>query len=114
MGARSRLYIPSCIIKRLPSCGALQGHRHFLNTPGIYVHNEDNSVLAENYIRFTPLCDDGVFWAAKWEVRVERTRQVEKITGRTNQWIQKEGSVVLAALWLCGRRYEDMKSDTNL
>lgn len=24
----------------------------------------------ENYVRYVPLCPDGVFWAATWEVRV--------------------------------------------
>ena len=56
---------------------------------------------------------NSVFWAKKWEVRVERTRKVKKDTGSTNQWIQEEGSVVLAALWLCGRRYEDMKKGSS-
>merc|ERR1712087_918323 len=51
--------------------------------------------------------DDGVFWAAKWEVKVNRMEKVPKKS--TDQWIQRTGSVRLKALWLCGKRHEDME-----
>ena len=48
-----------------------KGHRFREGRPGIYVHSAAFAKKAENYTRFTPLCDDGVMWAAKWEVRVD-------------------------------------------
>ena len=66
----------------------------------------------EQYARFTPLCGDGVFWSAVWEVRVNRSEKVRK--KKTDQWIQREGSVELVALWLCGRRHEEMKPGSEL
>jgi len=47
-----------------------------------------------------------------WEVRVDRAEQVTK--KNTDQWIQRDGSVRLAALWLCGRRHEDMEPGAEL
>ena len=84
-----------------------QGHRFKGGRPGIYVHNTDTAVKAENYIRFTPLCEDGVMWAAKWEVQVDRSQRVTN--KKCDQWVQAPGSVRLVALWLCGVRYEDMQ-----
>ena len=66
----------------------------------MYVNN------AENYIPFTPLCDDGVMWAVKWEVKVDRSQQLPNQSNE--QGVQALGSVKLVALWLCGFRYEDM------
>ena len=85
-----------------------QGQRYLTGAPGIYVHKTGTKVKAENYINFTPLCDDGVFWGCKWEVEVDRERRV-KVQSRTDQWVQKRGSVRLVALWLKGIRYEDMQ-----
>jgi len=83
-----------------------KGHRFLPGRPGIYAHSMKNAIKAENYIRFTPLCDDGVMWAAKWEVNVDRS---QRIYNKSNgQWVQAPGSVRLVALWLCGFRYEDM------
>ena len=45
------------------SCDASQGHRLFDEVPGVYVHKDGTALKAENYVRFTPLCGDGVFWA---------------------------------------------------
>ena len=78
------------------SCDVEQGHRYFQDAPGIYVHKECTAHKADNYVRFTPLCEDGVFWAAKWEVRVDRSERVEKKD--TDQWTQRDGSVRLVAL----------------
>ena len=44
-----------------------RGHRYFPKPPGIYMHKDATARKAENYIRFIPLCGDGVLWAAKWE-----------------------------------------------
>ena len=53
-----------------------------------------------------------MFWAAVWEVRVNRSKRVAKKD--TDQWVQREGSVELVALWLRGRRHEDMEPGCEL
>jgi hypothetical protein len=89
-----------------------QGHRYFDNTPGIYVFKDSLKHKAEHYARFTPLCQDGVFWAAVWEVRVNRTERVAK--KKTDQWVQRGGSVELVSLWLRGLRHEEMEPNCEL
>ena len=49
-----------------------------------------------------------VFWAAKWEVRVDRSMRV-KPPHPTDQWVQQENGVALFALWLCGRTASQMR-----
>merc|ERR1712048_434919 len=87
------------------SCDAENGERFFRDKPGVYVHKDGTKHKAGNYTRFVHLCQDGVFWCAKWEVRVDRSDRVP--VRNTDQWVQEERSVRLAALWLCGRRYSD-------
>eukprot|EP00969_Alexandrium_andersonii_P069014 3044160-Alexandrium_andersonii.AAC.1 len=43
---------------------------------GIYVQQEKTAHKAGNYIRYTPLCRDGILWAAKWEVRVDHPDRI--------------------------------------
>ena len=103
------------------SCNESEGHRFFEDAPGIYVHHDSTAYKADHYIRFIPLFQDGVFWAAKWELRVNRAERVivtnaggpKKKKKKTDQWVQKEGSVHLEALWLCGRLYEDMEEGVS-
>ncbi|CAE8704556.1 unnamed protein product, partial [Polarella glacialis] len=86
------------------------GDRHFEEMPGVYVHKDKTSHKAENYMRFVPLCGDGVFWAAKWEVRVDRKQGLDELMKKnTDQWVQPARSVRLEALWLCGRSAADMR-----
>ena len=85
-----------------------RGERFFDGTPGVYVHKDGTVCKSENYVRFVPLCNDGVFWATKWEVRVDRKLKVDK--NGTDQWVQKEEGVRLYALWICGRTYDQMRS----
>ena len=58
-------------------------------------------VLAEveNYMRWIPMCGDGLFWAAKWEVFYDSWGSVKR-GKRTDQIIQSADSVELKALWL--------------
>ena len=81
-------------------------HRFWEDAPGVYVHKDSTGHKACNYIRFVPLFGDGVFWAAKWEVCIDRADRVPK--PGTDQWVQQERSVHLVALWLCGRQAQDM------
>ena len=68
----------------------------------------DINILAEHYMRFVPLFNDGVFWAAMWELRVDRSDLV-RVPRTTDQWVQRARGVRLAALWLCGRTAADMQ-----
>ena len=88
------------------SCDREKGERFFPDKPGVYVHKDVTAHKAENYTRFVELFQDGVFWCAKWEVRVDRSDRI--VVEHTDQWVQEERSVRLAALWLCGYNYLDM------
>ena len=88
------------------------GERFLRDKPGVYVHKDSTKHKAENYTRFVELCNDGVLWCAMWEVRVDRSDRVP--AGNTDQWVQEERSVRLAALWLCGRKYSDMKCGSEV
>jgi hypothetical protein len=44
------------------------GHRFLPEAPGVYFHNDDTYRRAFAYARFVPLCNDGIFWSASWEV----------------------------------------------
>lgn len=94
--------------KLFASRSAALGERFSGVAPGVYVHKDVTAAKAGNYTRFVPLCKDGVCWAAKWELRVDRSDRVPVGNYGTDQWVQEERSVRLAALWLCGRRYEDI------
>jgi hypothetical protein len=77
-----------------------------------HYHKDALAHKAEYYTRFTTLCQDGMFWAAVWEVRVNRSER--EANEDTDQWVQREGSVELVALWLRGRRHEDMEPGCEL
>ena len=53
-------------------------------------------------MRWIPICGDGLFWAAKWEVVYASWGSVKR-GKRTDQVIQSAESVELAALWLSVR-----------
>ncbi len=64
------------------------GHRFLGGAPGVYCHNDGMQHKAEGYMRWVPLCLDGVFWAAKFEVLVDRNHRV-KVARKTDQWAQE-------------------------
>jgi len=99
------LYSTLCHGCLFASCDKSSGHTFFEGCPGVYCHQ--NSSKANNYLRYCALCDDGVFWAAKWELRVDRSDCVVKRD--TDQWIQPQRSVRLAALWLSGLTCDEME-----
>ena len=84
-----------------------EGERFFEGAPGVYLHKDGTAKKAGFYMRFVPLCNDGVFWGALWEVWVDREDKVT-VPQKTDQWVQQERSVRLAALWLAGATYEGM------
>jgi len=86
---------------------AERGDRFHDSAPGVYVHKDATCAKTGNYFRFVPLCRDGVFWAALWEVMVDRADRFP-VKG-TDQWVQHERSVKLKALWLAGCTYEGME-----
>jgi len=80
------------------------------NIHGVYVHDDDTAAKAENYMRWVPLCGDGVFWAAKWEVQVKKELRVRVKRRKTDQWILPEHAVDLVALWICCRSPDEMEN----
>merc|ERR1719506_2271552 len=89
------------------------GERHFDGIPGVYVHKDRTRNKAESYIRFVDLCKDGIFWAVKWEVRVDRKRALD-LNKNTDQWVQPEDSVRLVALWICGRTVTQSRENDSV
>ena len=89
------------------SADVSRGERFFAEMEGVYVHKDATASKANSYIRFTPLCGDSVFWAAKWEVRVDK-RTFVKPRQKTDQWVFRATGVRLAALWVCGRTADEM------
>ena len=86
-----------------------RGERTKGGKAGVYLHKDGTGAKADNYTRFVPLCsEDGMFFAAKWEVRVNRKHRV-KLKSK-DQWAQKEGgnSIRLVALWVCVRTFSQM------
>ena len=71
----------------------------------VYCHKDGTSHKVDHYARHVALCNDGVFWSAKWELRVDRTK---KRQDRSDQWLQRPEGVRLAALWICGKAAKDM------
>jgi hypothetical protein len=102
------LYSIMCHGGLMASKSRARGERFFADAPGIYVFRDDLEHKAQSYMRFVPLFRDGVLWASQWEVLVDRSRKVSK--KGTDQWIQQEGSVQLKALWLYGRRAQDLET----
>ena len=86
-----------------------RGDRWLKNTCGVYVHKDDTGHKVLNCMRFVPLCKDGVFWGAKWELQVDRSDRVPAAKLRTDQWVQRERSVRLVALWVCGLTHSKME-----
>ena len=74
-----------------------RGDRLLAGTRGVYVHKGATSHKAENYVRFAQLAQDGVFWASKWELRVDTTCSVNPGV-KTDQSIFKAEGVRLAGL----------------
>lgn len=94
--------------KLAASRGKEYGERCLPGRPGVYCYRDKFAHLAEGYINFVPLGSDGVFWAAKWEVCVDRWNFISS-KGHKNQWIQHEDGVHIVALWICGRSKSEMR-----
>ncbi len=77
------------------------GHRFLGDAPGVHCHNDGTQHKANGYMRWVPLCLDDVFWAAKFEVLVDRNH-CAKVARKTDQWVQRARGVQLGALWVCG------------
>ena len=55
---------------------AERGERFCKGAPGVYLHKEATRDKVDFYMRYTPFLRDGVFWAARWEARVDRSDRV--------------------------------------
>ncbi|CAE7398620.1 unnamed protein product [Symbiodinium natans] len=82
-----------------PSKDESKGDRILAGCPGVYLHRDSLQHKVENYMRWIPMCGDGLFWAAKWEVFYDSWGSVKR-GKRTDQIIQSADSVELKALWL--------------
>ena len=59
------------------SSDASRGERFFDGSPGIYIYKDELARKVEFYCRFVQLGMDGVFWAHKWELLVNREDRVK-------------------------------------
>jgi hypothetical protein len=85
-----------------------RGHRFFAkNGAGVYSHGDNLRHKAEHYIRFMPLCGDGVYWAAQLELLVDPRHRVNP-GERTDQWIHRAEGVQIVAVWVCGRTMDTL------
>ena len=75
---------------------------------GVYCHKPGTSRKAENYLVFENVFSNGHWWGAMLELSVDRA--VGKTVG--DQWVQPAESVILRALWVCGRTHDQMKDST--
>lgn len=50
----------------------------FAGHPSVYMHCDETWYKTLNYVRFVPLGESQVFWAAAWEVRGDRSDRVPK------------------------------------
>ena len=73
------------------------------------VHKIATADKVNEYACFTPLCEDGVFWAAKWEVLVDKRTPKTILNSRERGGKFRHFS----ALWLCGVNYEQMAEGEN-
>ena len=60
---------------------------------------------------YCTLFDDGVLWGIMWECVVDRADRVP--SRHKEQWVQKERSVRLCALWVHGSFIEDLPYSTE-
>ena len=71
-------------------------------------HKPGTSRKAENYVVFENVFSDGHWWGALLDLSEDRA--VRKTFG--NQWVQPAESVILQALWVCGRHHDQMTDRT--
>ncbi|CAE6971442.1 unnamed protein product [Symbiodinium sp. CCMP2592] len=107
------LYSIICHGELLPSQDESQGDRFLAGCPGVYLHRDSLRHKVENYMRWIPLCGDGLFWAAKWEVVYAPSGSM-KHGKRTDQVIQSAESVELTALWLSVRSESMLPEGTTV
>lgn len=98
-----------------PSSDANNGEGFFERAPGIYVHGGRTAEKAENYVRYVQLFEDGVFWAAKWEVQVGRSSRVA-VSSKYNAdpWLQSLASVALVDLWVRACTHSTMQESSEV
>merc|ERR1711937_949765 len=87
---------------------AARGERFNESAPGVYLHKDETRSKTSSYSRFVDVLNNGVLWAAVWEVRADRSDRIPRGKSNTDQWVVHDRSVHLAALWLQGKRYQDM------
>ena len=91
----------------MESKSGIRGERFLHGAPGVYLHNDANRDEADYYCKIVKLEPKGLFYAATWQVMVNRQGCV-KVPRPTDQWVQRAYGVKLRALWLCCRTPEEM------
>lgn len=91
------------------SWNAQSGHTFFPGLRGVYFHGDRTMEKAENYMVFIPMLQKHICWGVKWECLVDTSERVAiGKRASTDQWIQKEKSVQVFALWVCAKSSGDM------
>ena len=88
------------------------GERFFEGSPGIYAHRDSQKNKVLFYSPLVELCKDGTFWRAMWELRTDRTDKVP--AKKTDQWVCRQRSTVLCALWLQGKTHKQLVDQDNV
>lgn len=95
------------------SLGNTPGQRVKGHAPGVYVHGDATHKKANYYAPFMDIFGDGVMWAVKFELLVERRNAAPRRRGR-EQWVITSDAVKIAALWICGRTPSEMRNNSPL
>ncbi len=74
--------------------------------PGVYMMKDAQRHKALGYARYVCLNDDGVWVRAMWEVMTDRH---DSVKSGNDQWIGRERSVRLKALWVQVSRAKDLE-----
>ena len=75
--------------------------------PGVYLRSDAKRDKADYYCRFVKLEPEGLFYAVKFEVMVNRQGCV-KVPRPTDQWVQRAYGGKLIALWIRCRTSDEM------
>ena len=89
------------------------GHRMKNERPGVYAHEGSAAYRVHCYMRFVQWPPNTTYWRAMWELMVDRSDRVGP-RSKTTQWITRARSVHLKALWVQGKKPQDMESGTEV
>ena len=94
---------------KLRASTSTTGDRIKKGVQAVYCHGDGEASQAWEYSRWVPLCGDGVFWCAVWELQIDRSERADRAYMRMDQLMQPEHTVKLVALWVRGLAHYDME-----